>query len=1057
MAFPSVKLTTLASLAHRLPAACWLAQRLEQAPERWVTLPVWWVEGDLDMVALDLVTTLSSDGQWLPPLPSTALDGSAPHPDGALLWVDGHLRLQGALTGGWHTPASAAEPSSPAVHALVMGDAQVHCAMLRQAKLHVEGNLSVHTLLWGDGAPGGLTVLGQSTAQVGLFTRGYAPQWNQPPSFDFTLQDVDPAGDSALWQPADHETLGLVIPPQYLDADNAGTGSLAEMLNAPALVQAARAQQPVTQPTAAVHALLPPVPSFFQDESISVANIRAAVQSPLIAPKQFTAEGWFGQTDFSLCRKHVDSDGDARQDSVFITVWKQWDFYMGVDSPEPAQGWLGGGWSRLQRLFKRHGGQYPVVLNARSTGSTPGLVVLYRPYAQGVPGAWAPLAWGDEDGADPAAQRACQQAWRGVLDYVRKGTAQARAHHPLWTALHEEITPARLTALTSTPLFTERYNDWWDSEKNGLWVGQFWMGARQPCLHQGEPWGRAFKLSWKNGDDGPGDAPDNAHSAYQIDIEEAREGPPLLRVAYSQRQSEPRTPIPPGAADHLARLLRLYRQAQTHIERLTAAMAHEAQPPQHPAAQLLTVPPLAPDIPDNAVFGAEWMQRSDQWQTTGQAYAQQARAQLAAADAPPLQAMEHAAADTDLSLFGAAADAMPALDDPRAADAEAVLQLAREVHRHADANLAARFRQRFAFAPDALAAHAYRAGQPAGPVLLLDDDRAVVRVAQGGAHGTHWWLLQGLQATVVEGLHGAGRSPNRQCFAKFDGHQVTTHAGWDGPVITRLHLPHHAKAARPGTVESDEILPFNDGLRVLWRDATGVYLLTPDAAQQLYPRAESDEAADAPEHPDVQVPQAQPLLHMALSPDERFIAVGDQGGQHLLLNPRGEVLGRWAPLSACAHHATFTHDSTRLLAHSCHLYTGRTGVLHLPPKGTGGSLHAHPSFPGAAALQPFHRHSWRVDATATLRGTVIEGDAAGYLHALSDDGQLLWHHHIGGALNALDTSPDGTTIVAASHSGYVVWLRQLGAGMDPFAISTSPYTETGRWIFWQGEAQPLHW
>ena len=41
MAFPSVKLTTLASLAHRLPAACWLAQRLEQAPERWATLPVW--------------------------------------------------------------------------------------------------------------------------------------------------------------------------------------------------------------------------------------------------------------------------------------------------------------------------------------------------------------------------------------------------------------------------------------------------------------------------------------------------------------------------------------------------------------------------------------------------------------------------------------------------------------------------------------------------------------------------------------------------------------------------------------------------------------------------------------------------------------------------------------------------------------------------------------------------------------------------------------------------------------------------------------------------------
>ena len=64
-------------------------------------------------------------------------------------------------------------------------------------------------------------------------------------------------------------------------------------------------------------------------------------------------------------------------------------------------------------------------------------------------------------------------------------------------------------------------------------------------------------------------------------------------------------------------------------------MAHDAQPPQHPAAQLLTVPPLAPNIPDTAVFGAEWMQRSARWQATGQSYSQQARAQLAAADAPP--------------------------------------------------------------------------------------------------------------------------------------------------------------------------------------------------------------------------------------------------------------------------------------------------------------------------------------------------------------------------------------------------------------------------------------
>ena len=59
-------------------------------------------------------------------------------------------------------------------------------------------------------------------------------------------------------------------------------------------------------------------------------------------------------------------------------------------------------------------------------------------------------------------------------------------HHPLWTALHEEITPARLTALTSTPLFTERYNDWWDSEKRP--VGRPVLDGRTPAyLHQGGP------------------------------------------------------------------------------------------------------------------------------------------------------------------------------------------------------------------------------------------------------------------------------------------------------------------------------------------------------------------------------------------------------------------------------------------------------------------------------------------------------------------------------------------------------------------------------------------
>lgn len=1071
MAFPSAQLTDLASLAHRLPATCWLASRMAQAPAHWGTLPVWWVQADLDMAALDLAATRGADGPWRPPVPAAALAVGLAHPEGALLWVDGNLRLQGALTGGWASPACAPD-SSLALHALVMGDAQMHCALVRGAHVHVQGNLSVQTLLWGDGPQGAVAVQGHCAAQVGLFTRGFTPRCHKPPSLEFTLLDagLDDASPVSL-QPGRHrlpchETLGLVMQPYCLCPDNAGTGSLAEMLDAPAVLDAARAQRPLTHSTADVHALWPPPPAVFADESISVANIEAAVRCPLIAPKEFTAQGWFDQTDFVLCRQHVDADGDARQDSVFITLWKQWDFYLGIDRPSPPKGWLLDGWAQLRARILRAARRYPALAAASGAVARPELVALCRPYTQGVPGAWRPLRLDEQDGADAAARSACRQAWQGVLDYVRKGTAQARARYPLWAQLMAEVTPQRLEQTTSLPLFTELYNDWWDSEKNGFWAGQIWIGARQPCLHQGQPWGRAFKLSWKNGDDAPGDAPDNAHSAYQFDVDEAREGPPVLHVHYAQRQADGRLPLPWAAADHIARLLRLFRQAQTHLHRMTADMQEKARTTP-PVLQLLATPPLPPDRPDAAVFGAEWMERSDRWQNSGRAHVDQARRQLAAAYDAPTPRRDSNLLEGSGALFGDALGALPTPYDPRAAQAEAVLQLAREVHRHADPQLSARFRQRFAFAPDAFAAHAYRAATPTGPALLLDDGRMVVRNTSGGAGTSAWWLLAGVHATGLAGLQCVGRSPNRQCFAKYDGTQLTTHVGWEGPTIARFALPQgtHGTASaresgeRPAAPACDELVPFSDGLKVLWRNATGVYLLSPDAVQRLHPQEGDRE--DGPLDLD--------MLHMALSPDERHIAVGDRGSQHNLLNAEGELLAQRAPLSGNACHAAFTHEGSKLLTSACHLYTGITEMISLADDawpvpaaevGTGDDAPT-PHLPhGAAHLLPAPvvvGAPWRVEATATLPGMLVVGDAAGWLHALDESGHLLWHHHIGGAVSAVDLAPDGSTLIASSHSGYVVRLKRLDTGADPFSIGTSAYAELDRWIFWRGEPAPLHW
>eukprot|EP01038_Epipyxis_sp_PR26KG_P003554 gene3554-5071_t len=79
----------------------------------------------------------------------------------------------------------------------------------------------------------------------------------------------------------------------------------------------------------------------------------------------------------------------------------------------------------------------------------------------------------------------------------------------------------------------------------------------------------------------------------------------------------------------------------------------------------------------------------------------------------------------------------------------------------------------------------------------------------------------------------------------------------------------------------------------------------------------------------------------------------------------------------------------------------------------------------------------------------------GYLHAISDEGQALWRHHIGSTISAIEASPDGETLWAASYGGYLVQLQRSEAGMDPYSISTSLYMETRRWIFWRDEVGPV--
>lgn len=461
---------------------------------------------------------------------------------------------------------------------------------------------------------------------------------------------------------------------------------------------------------------LPRDDSLCPGEALHADHLRRLLRVALPDAGQHKAAGWFGQTDFLFTRRHVDEDQDAYHDALFITIWKRWDFWLGLpDAGAARANLLSQAWARLRQPVQ------PAVVD--------GLQRQYRRYdASGRPGPWQPLA---QDAACADALQACTQAWRGVIDYWRLAEGQRRAGRPLRARLHAALTPERVRALTLLPVFTLRYNDWYDPERNGWWQGEVWVGARQLGQQGVRQSGRALKLCWRNGNEQPGDEDDDAHACYQIDMldDDAQPPgtahPPGLLLSCGQRQSDTRRPLGNDAVQHMARLLRLFTdiERQLHTEHEREQRAPQSCEP-NPAARAPALPcpspsaPDAPDAPDATVLGPAVMALSDEWQAMGRSHAALVRAQWA--DRP-------AAGDAATSAPGA--DAPPPLADPRVALAPTVLQLARTVHARADADLWARFHRRFGFAPGAHERHAAGHGRAVERLLWRADGTLLARVA----------------------------------------------------------------------------------------------------------------------------------------------------------------------------------------------------------------------------------------------------------------------------------------------------------------------------------------
>ncbi|CAK9889952.1 MULTISPECIES: hypothetical protein [Pseudomonas] len=348
--------------------------------------------------------------------------------------------------------------------------------------------------------------------------------------------------------------------------------------------------------------------------------------------------------------------------------------------------------------------------------------------------------------------------------------------------------------------------------------------------------------------------------------------------------------------------------------------------------------------------------------------------------------------------------------------------------------------------------------QSIGTLVLLDDGRLLARIGTAYQPG-QVVQIDGESVTPVAGVDHFGRCPARRYFALGNADGVRVTDGWGGQQVAQFAWPNGLEGlpadagleALEHPPQPTALIPFPDGQRVLLVSSDGIFVLHGTGATRLLRRAEDilQDMADGISADDLNLSLS--MEHAAISADGSLIAIGEQCGQHLVLNDRLEVIADIGPAGEYPHFALFNQRGDRLILNACHFYYGATlgvAVKDIPGLKT--------DFYSDDPRTPVLQDGARVYAGASRNDEFIVGDAYGYLRAFGEDGQERWQHFIGSTISAMDISPDGKTLVVASHAGFISVIA-LDTSRPDWQIGTGEHAEVHRWLFWKQLDRPLRW
>jgi len=332
-------------------------------------------------------------------------------------------------------------------------------------------------------------------------------------------------------------------------------------------------------------------------------------------------------------------------------------------------------------------------------------------------------------------------------------------------------------------------------------------------------------------------------------------------------------------------------------------------------------------------------------------------------------------------------------------------------------------------------------------ICPLGGENVLFIVSQSDPEGWHkkLYLLEGECVSVIaEGVITVGKSKRNEIYALLRREEIELVKGYDGkgggePIAK---FSHNVEL----TYDEAEILPFNDGSRVLLTAHDGIFLISQSGAKLIHPIYEDGQLY---EDDDGNAALYIDMANATLSNDNELIVAGEQDtDKHVLMDREGERLGGIGAQSAYPHFCLFSADDTQLITNSCHFYNGVTIGVDRALLKRGLEVGAYSYDEEGEKNFTLIDDAMRVYAGVATRDFYILGDAYGYIKAVGKDGRKIWRHYLGGTIKSMVLSEDRSVLFIGTYGGRLHKLR-LGAGQDSHTIGNGNHKEEFRLIAYE--------